>query len=135
MSSTRRTTHRMAGVEKKDKMLGAGLSKQAAQATVRVWTSSVAEYTLRGAYIRPGKACEFDRKLENWFAKAVGVQAKDLTDMDRKQIFLPMRLGGALLEVWPGDRLLLTWRGVRKHGLWRVVFWADGSTGQRPCRK
>ena len=72
-----------------------GLSKQSAQAILRVWAASVPQHIMRGSLVGDDLLTNMDEKLENWWAKLLEEQSMPVPS--RQQLHLPLSMGGAAL--------------------------------------
>ena len=73
----------------------AGLSKQSAQAILRVWAASIPQHVMRGSLVRDDLLKNMDGKLEEWWAKLLAEQS--MPQLSRQQLHLPLNMGGAAL--------------------------------------
>lgn len=112
-----------------DELMAAGLSKQAAQALVRLRAATATQHITRGIALQPDQVAEHDSQLDRWWARLAGAE---LNSMQMAQMDLPFQMGGCAIGKL-GHRCLAAFLSGSLQALPTVMahFGADTPTSLR----
>lgn len=75
-------------------LTAAGLSKQSAQAMLRMWTGGIPTHVLRGVLVDPEELEAMDARIADWWGKLLELDAGELSADHCVQLHLPLSDGG-----------------------------------------